>query len=81
MGKYYSKSFPTEEEATKWMVSLSPKEVIVDPDYRHLESIQSITKQYNITVSLHDFPVSIDYFLQNTLQVQTLEGYGQALYA
>ena len=63
----------------KWILTLSPTEVIIDVDFREKDSISTPIQQYlKCLISVYECPSDAELFLTTTCKVQTLSSFGQA---
>lgn len=79
LGEYQTKSFSNLWDAQKWILTLSPSEVIIDVDFPEKDAISTPIQQYlACLVSVYEVPVDPESFLCNMAKVQTLSSFGQA---
>lgn len=79
IGEYWTKSFKHLGELQKWILTLSPSEVIIDVDFTEKDSITTPIQQYlKCLISVYEVPSDPELFLTNACKVQTLHSFGQA---
>lgn len=80
LGEYQTKSFIDLWDLQKWILTISPSEVIIDVDLSEKDSITTPIQQYlNCLVSVYEVPTDPESFLCNMAKVQTLSSFGQAV--
>ena len=77
--EYQTKSFSNLWDAQKWILTLSPSEVIIDVDFQEKDAITTPIQQYlQCLISVYEVPVDPESFLCNMAKVQTLSSFWQA---
>ena len=78
--EYQTKSFSNLWDAQKWILTLSPSEVIIDIDFPEKDSISTPIQQYlQCLISVYEVPTDPEGFLCNMSRVQTLSSFWQSV--
>ena len=77
---YQTKSFRDIGQMQKFILSIKPVEIVVDVDLPSKDEIIWVMKRYiQSLISVHDIPTSIDEYVANQCNVQTISSYWKAL--
>ncbi len=80
VGQYRTQSFDAIETLLKFLLVLSPSEIVIDIDFAEKGEIEQYMSAFsNCLISLYDQPAAIDEMLQHAFGVQSLSSFGKAL--
>lgn len=80
VGQYRTQSFGAIEELLKFLLVLSPSEIVIDIDFAEKQEVEKYMSNFShCLISTYDQPAGVDELLQNILGVQSLSSFGKAL--
>lgn len=80
VGQYRTQSFSTIDELLKFLLHLSPAEIIVDIDFPEKGDLENHMHNFShCLISTYDQPSDADLLLQSVFGIQSLTSFGKAL--
>lgn len=80
VGQYRTQSFSGLEELLKFLVTVSPAEIVVDIDLPQKNELESYVHNFShCLISTYDQPSDADLLLQSVFGIQSLTSFGKAL--
>lgn len=80
VGQYRTQSFDTIDELLKFLLTLSPAEVVLDIDFSQKQEVENYIHNFShCLISIYDQPADVDLFIQGVFGVQSLHAFGKAL--